>query len=202
MTVEKGRDWGETGPAPGGTVLVRSDGEARRALEAARRSGEPLPTLGLLGGDLCRTLGGRGDEERLRTGGLRATVDLGVALLDGKRHLFLAHLVVRRSWWRGPVVAVMNAQFLGRWDVAPRAHPGDGRLDILEGDLSVGDRWKARRRLPSGTHVPHPGIRQTRPTAWTTELTRPAPVWLDGERVAEAKTLAVRVEPDAVTVVV
>lgn len=202
MTVEKGRDWGEVGATPPDAVLVRSDAEARHALEAARRAGEPTPALGLLGGDLCRTLGGRGDAERLRTGATLVTVDLGVALLDGRRHLFLAHLVARRSWWRGPVVAVMNAQYLGTWDVAPRAHPSDGRLDVLEADLSLGDRWKARRRLVSGTHVPHPGIAQTRPSAWAAELARPTPIWLDGERVVDARTLAVRVEPDAVTVAV
>lgn len=202
MTVEKGRDWGEAGAAPADTVLVRSDAEARHALEAARRAGEPLPTLGLLGGDLCRTLGGRGDAERLRAGGVRVAVDLGVALLDGRRHLFLAHLLARRSWWHGPVLAVMNAQFVGPWNVAPRAHPGDGRLDILQSDLPLGDRWKARRRLASGTHVPHPGIAQTRPSAWTTELARPTPIWLDGERVTDARTLAVRLEPDAVQVLV
>lgn len=202
MTVEKGRDWGGPGPLPADAVLVRSDAEAGAALEAARRAGDPLPTLGLLGGDLCRTLGGRGDEARLREGGTRVQVDLGVALLDGRRRLFVAHLVARRSWWRGRVVAVMNAQFLGRWDVAPRAHPGDGRLDVLDGDLGLGDRWKARTRLPAGTHVPHPGIAQTRTATWTAELAGPTPVWVDGVAAGPVRTLAVRVEPDAVTVVV
>jgi hypothetical protein len=202
VTVERGRDWGGTGALPEGAVLVRSDAEARAVLEEARRAGGPLPVLGLLGGDLCRTLGGRGDEARLRAGGTRVEVDLGVALLDGRRHLFVAHLVARRSWWRGRVVAAMNAQFLGAWDAAPRAHPGDGRLDVLDGDLGPGDRWKARARLPAGTHVPHPGIAQHRVPAWTAELDRPTPVWLDGVRVGEARTLALRVEPDAVTVLV
>lgn len=204
MTVEKGRDWGEAGALPDDAVVVRSDAEARAALEAARRANDPLPVLGLLGGDLCRTLGGRGDEGRLREAGTRVQVDLGVALLDGRRHLFVAHLVARRSWWRGPLLALMNAQFLGRWDVAPRAHPGDGKLDVLEVDpgFGLGDRWKARSRLPAGTHVPHPGIAQRRVAAWTAELARTTPVWLDGEQVVEARTLAVRVEPDAITVVV
>ncbi|MGI8936637.1 MAG: hypothetical protein ACR2JF_00220 [Iamia sp.] len=202
MTIEKGRDWGSVGPAPADLVVVRSDAEARAALEAARRESEPLPPLGLLGGDLCRTLGGRGDEGRLRDAPTLATVDLGVALLDGRIHLFVAHLVLRRSWWRGRVVAVMNAQHLGDWDVAPRSHPGDGRLDLLVGDLSLADRWKAGRRLRQGTHVPHPGITQRRITAWTEELDHPTPAWLDGERVAEAGTIAVRVEPDAVQVAI
>lgn len=187
---------------PAGTVLVRSDAEAGRVLEEARRENEALPTLGLLGGDLCRTLGGRGDPTRASEAATTVTVDLGVALLDGCRHLFVAHLVARRSWWWGRVTAVMNAQFLGSWDVAPRSHPGDGRLDILDGDLSPGDRWAARRRLASGTHVPHPGIAYVRPSSWTVELARPTPVWVDGERRGEVRALAVRVEPEAVTVVV
>lgn len=201
MTVGKGRDWGTVGPPPDEIVAVRSDAAARSVLEEARRTGGTPPVIGLLGGDLCRTLGGRGDEGRLRDEPTQVTVDLGVALLDGRVHHFLSHLVLRRSWWRGRVIAVMNSQYLGRWDVAPRAHPGDGRLDILDGDLSLGDRWKARRRLPLGTHVPHPDIAQRRVSAWTVALDRPTPAWLDGQRVTEAQTIAVRLEPDAVHIV-
>ncbi len=203
MTVEKGVDWGGADPVPDDLVVVHSDAVARAAVVAARAAGDPLPALGLLGGDLARTLGGRGgDAARLRDAGTVATVDLGVAVLDGARHPFVAHLVARRSWWRGRVVAVVNAQFLGLWDVAPRAHPGDGRLDVLDGDLGLGDRWKARSRLPAGTHVPHPGIEQRRVAAWTTTFARPTPIRLDGEVVATVTELAVEIEPDALRVVV
>lgn len=203
MTIEKGRRWGAPGPLPASGVEVRSDGEARAVLEAAKRANQPLPTLGLLGGDLCRTVGGRNDAVRLRSPEAMALpTDLGSVLIDGRLHWFVAHLVVRRSWWRGPVIAVMNAQWIGAWDVAPKAHPNDGVLDVLEGDLSLGDRWKARRRLSTGTHVPHPGITQRRVAALQLELDRPTPVWLDGERVAEARTLSVRTEPDAYTCIV
>lgn len=203
MTIEKGAAWGVRGPLPGDALLVRSDGEARRALEEARRDRRAPPTLGLLGGDLCRTVGGRGDEARLRSAEATSLpVDVGTVLIDGRLHLFVAHLVVRRSWWHGPVVAVMNAEWLGRWDVAPRSHPNDGRLDVLEGDLSLDDRLKACRRLRSGTHVPHPGIAERRVTALQLDLPRATPVWLDGQRMATARTLSVRLEPDAVTCVV
>ena len=55
---------------------------------------------------------------------------------DGRRLTAVAHVVARGGgpWWRGPIVAVMNADRLGRWDVAPRAHPNDGRLDVVEVD--------------------------------------------------------------------
>ncbi|CAN5271026.1 hypothetical protein BH23ACT2_BH23ACT2_18020 [soil metagenome] len=203
MTIEKGRAWGTSGPMPPDGVEVRSDAEARAVAERARRSDEPIPPMGLLGGDLCRTVGGRGHSERLRSAdAVQLPIDLGAVLLDGRLHWFVAHLVVRQSWLWGRVVAVMNAQWIGRWDMAPRSHPNDGLLDVFDGDLSFDDRLKARHRIPSGTHVPHPGIAQRRVPALQLELDRATPVWLDGVRVGSARALSIRIEPDAFTCVV
>lgn len=203
MTIEKHRPWGAPGALATDGVLVRSDAEARAVVERHRRHQEPIPPLGLLGGDLCRTVGGRGDEHRLRSDAATTLpVDLGSVLLDGRQHWFVSHLVVRRSWWHGRVVAVMNAQWIGRWDVAPKGHPNDGMVDVLDGNLGLDDRLKVRSRLITGTHVPHPGIAQSRVAALQLELERPTPIWLDGERVGSARSLAIRVEPDALTCVV
>ncbi|MEX2659687.1 MAG: hypothetical protein WD232_08315, partial [Acidimicrobiales bacterium] len=102
MTIRKGQAWGEAKPLPGDGVVVHTDAEARRVVTEALRANRPVPPLGLVGGDLCRTLGGTGDEGRLRSE-VATTVpcDLGVALLDGRLHWFVAHLVARRGWWRG-----------------------------------------------------------------------------------------------------
>lgn len=204
MTIKRGEAWGEPGVLPDDGVVVGSDAEARRVVEAARRAGERPPALGLAGGDLCRTLGGRGDVDRLRSAAVRTPVDLGTVLVDGRLHWFVSHLVVRRSWWRGRITAVMNAEYLGRWDVAPRAHPNDGLLDVVDvgADLAVADRVKAWRRLPHGSHVPHPAIRQQRSAAVQLAFDRPMPVWLDGEQMGAATALSVRVEPDALICVV
>jgi hypothetical protein len=184
-------------------VLVRSDAEAREVVTAARRAGEPVPPLGLLAGDLCRALGGTGNEADLRsTSAMQLPVDLGAVLVDGRLHWFVAHLVARRSWWRGRLVAVMNAQHLGAWDVAPKGHPNDGHVELLDADLPLGQRWLARGRLRTGTHVPHPGITQRRVAAVQLDFERPTPVRLDGTLLGEATTLSVRVEPDALTCVV
>jgi hypothetical protein len=203
LTIRKGELWGEPGPLPEGGVVVRSDAEAREVVTAARRAGTEIPPLGLLGGDLCRTLGGTGDEGRLHSAqAMRLPVDLGAVLVDGRLHWFVAHLVAKRGWWTGRVVAVMNAQYLGRWDVAPKGHPDDGRLDVLDADLPVGQRWQARTRLVTGTHVPHPGIEERRVTAVQLELGRPTPIALDGQPIGMATTLSIRVEPDALLCVV
>ena len=204
MTISKGQAWGTSGPLPPDGVVVRTDAEARSVVERARRAGEPPPPLGLLGGDLCRTLGGRGDEARLRSvEAVRAVVDVGSVLVDGRQHWFVAHLVAHNSWWRGRVVAAMNAQWMGEWDVAPRSHPNDGALDLLTADLSLRDRLKARRRLAQGAHLPHPGITERRATATQLDFSPALGIWLDGVRLPQrARALSLRVEADALTVVV
>ena len=203
MTIRKGEPWGAPGTLPDDGIVVSSDAAARAAIEPLRRAGEPLPVLGLLGGDLCRTVAGPGDVERLHgADAMRFPVDLGSVLIDGRQHWFVAHLIARRSWWRGRVVAVMNAQWFGAWDLGPKSHPNDGLLDISDGTLSLGDRLKARRRLSTGSHVPHPDIRVRRTASEQFEFDPPLDVYLDGELVGRARTLSVRVEPDAYDIVI
>src|SRR3954452_6708224 len=113
MPISKGSPYGERGTLPADGGVVRSDAEARAVVERARAEGRPFPPLGLLGGDLCRALGGPGDEARLRSPeAVRFPVDLAEVLLDGRLPLFVAHLVARTRRW-SHVVAAMNAQFVG-----------------------------------------------------------------------------------------
>jgi len=203
MSVERGTRWGSAEPLPREGVVCRTDAEVRGHVERARRENAVIPTIGLLGGDLCKTLGGTGDETRLHgPDAMTFPIDLGSVLLDGRLHWFVAHLVARRSWWRGRVVVVMNAQWVGQWDLGPRAHPNDGLLDVSDGDLPLGQRLKARRRLATGTHIPHPSISHRRVTAFQTELRPALHVLLDGVDMGLVQNLSVRIEPDAFRVVV
>lgn len=186
---------------PDDAVWVTSDAEAADVVTAARRRGDAVPPLVLIGGDMARTLGGTGDRARLERGeGTNVTIDIGATLIDGRLNWFVAHLIARRGWWRGRVLAVCNAAFIGSWNVAPRAHPGDGRLDVVDSDLSLLDRIHARRRLRSGTHLPHPRI-STRPIeAMQFDLGPGLDVHLDHRPVGRSQTLSVRVEPAAMEV--
>jgi hypothetical protein len=207
MTIEKGEPWGSPArdlslPPP---VEVHTDAEAGEVVQRARRANDPIPPLMLLGGDLCRTVGGTGDAGHARgPDAMALPCDLGSVLLDGRQHWFVAHLVARRSWWRGRILAAMNAQFLGRYDVAPRGHPNDGAVELLDVAPSFGvvDRLRARRRLPTGTHVPHPDITVRRVRAQQETFDPPLHVWLDGVAVGEVHNLSLRVEPDALMVLV
>lgn len=203
MSVGKGEAWGFQAPLDDSGIVVASDSEARSVIEDARRSGAPIPALGLVGGDMCRTLGGTGDRGRLRsTNAVTCRVDLGSVLIDGRIHWFMSHLIARRSWWRGRIVAVMNAQWLGVMDLGPRAHPGDGLLDVSDGDIGLSDRLRARKRARTGTHIPHPQIVTSRVRAAQFEFDPALDIFLDGVPVGRAKALSVRVEPDALTLVV
>ena len=202
MTIRKGEAWGERGALPADAVIVRSDAEARAVVERARRASQPVPPLALLGGDLCRTLGGSGDEDRLRSGDAALLpVDLGSVLVDGRLHWFVAHLVARKGWWRGRIYAAMNAQYLGRWDVAPRGHPNDALLDTFDVTMTVGERLKARSRLAAGAHVPHPAIKERHVSAAQVDVAG-LDIWLDGRKLGPARALSIRIEPDALLCVV
>jgi hypothetical protein len=203
MPVRRGEGWGAPGPLPAGAPVARSDAEARAIVEAARRAGAPVPAIGLLGGDLARTLGAAGDEVRLTSDrAVTLPVDIGAVLVDGRLHWFVAHLVARRRLWQGPFAVAMNAEWCGPLSLGPRSHPGDGLLDVTIGSLSWGDRLKARRRARTGDHLPHPDLRTERTAATQLAFDRPVDVWLDGERIGSARTLSIRVEDAALPAVV
>jgi diacylglycerol kinase family enzyme len=96
----------------------------------------------------------------------------------------------------------MNAQWRGGWNLGPRAHPNDGLLDTFEARLAVGDLAKVRRRLATGSHLPHPRIQERRTASVQFHLASPLPVWVDGQEVDQGRDLVFRVEPDALRVVV
>ena len=215
-----GADYGAVGEIPSEAVAADSDAAAGRIVAEARRANRAIPSVMLTGGDLARTLGvatgggaartpeaaaGRGagtsrsDKPRGSTG-VQVEVDVGAALVDGRLHWFVAHLVARRSWWRGRLLVAANASFIGRWNAAPRSHPGDGRLDVFDADPPLMVRLAARRRLPSGTHVPHPRITQRRIAASQYDLDPDLDVYLDGVRLDRARTLSLRVEAGALEV--
>jgi hypothetical protein len=202
VSLPRFEDWGHPGRLAPDAPVAASDAQLRALVEASRRAGAPRLQVGLLGGDLCRTLGGRGDERRLHSDeAIEYPVDVGAVLVDGRLHRFVAHLVARRRGWRGPFLVAMNADRLGPLVLGPKAHPGDGLLDVTQGQLPLGDRLRARRRARSADHLPHPGLRTDRVAALQAGFDHAVDVWLDGERVGTARSLSIRVEPGALAVV-
>lgn len=199
-----GVDWGVEGDFPPDARTANTDAAAGRIVAEARRANRAIPPVVLTGGDLARTLGvspvSDASPQPGTATGIRIPADVGAALVDGRLHWFVAHLVARRSWWRGRLLVAANASFIGGWNAAPRSHPGDGRLDVFDADPPLAVRLAARRRLPSGSHVPHPQITQRRITAAQYDLDPALDIYLDGVRLGRARTLSLRVEAGALDV--
>ncbi|MFN7148118.1 MAG: hypothetical protein ACK4V6_01425 [Microthrixaceae bacterium] len=209
MTIRKGQDWGGPGALSSDAAVLDTDRAAALLLQAALDAGQPLPELGLIGGDLHRSLGSpRHCAQDLYDGvGMRLPIDVGtVRLDDGAPQVFVAHLVAtaRRgaALWSSRTLVVMNATFRGELDLGPRAHPNDGRLDVTDGVLPLQERRRGRSRARTGSHLPHPALRERRVRELTVTADDRWYVWLDDELVGDARTLEVACVPDATAVVV
>ena len=150
MTIRKGEAWGSPGRLAPDAPRADSDAEAAALVAAGARE------LRITGGDLARTLGVN-ERTLSRDEQMLLPIDvLQVEFADGSHRLAVAHVVYSRGG--RPRWVAMNAAFVGTWNIAPRAHPGDGKVDLVTFDLGAVDWFKARSRLPTGTHVPHPQI--------------------------------------------
>lgn len=194
MVIERNSEWGSPGRL-GPDADVAADDAAARALLAAGTA-----TMRLADGDLARTLGVAGRLDRELTGVL-LPVDAIEVELDGRDvAMAVAHVVVGRPWGLRGFVAVMNAAYLGDANLAPRAHPGDGKFDVVEVALGWRDLLRARRRATTGTHVPHPGIDIRRSASWSHDFGRPTVVTIDGLRAGTARNVRCHLRSEALTI--
>ena len=206
MTIGKGGAWGREVERPADLVVARNDADLAARLQHGRADATAAP-VAVSSGDLARTLGSAPVDGRRTLNEL--PIDLVAVRLDGVEApvYACAHVVIRPPWWRGgwlrgSTVVVMNAEFIGRWDVAPRGHPNDGRVEVFEvdGRFGVRQRLAARRRARTATHVPHPLIRtrSVRSADWS--FASPMSVVVDGVRAGTARDVAVAVVADAAVV--
>lgn len=204
MTIKPRSPWGREVDRPDELVVVDSDAAI---VDELAGSGGQHALVAIGGGDLARTLGNPPITGRSTLNEL--PIDLMRIRLDERPDTFTAcaHLVARSpwyrgGWWRGPLLMVMNAEYHGHWDVAPRGHPNDGRVEmfLVDGGFGVRERLAARRRLPMGTHVPHPSISTRSVRSGTWEFPSPRAVFADGRSLGLASAIEVVVAADAATV--
>ncbi len=204
MTIKKGQQWGERVERPHDLAAMTTDADL------ARREASDGP-VGVAGGDIFRSVGSPGP----RSESMCLPIDRLHVSFDDDAAVAVAHVVARQqhrwfgrgcgwwSWWHGHVLAICNSDYVGQWNVAPRAHPNDGRFDVVEVvQMTVRARWAARQRLAQGTHVPHPAITVRTATGDTWEFARPMRIWIDGVDRGTCKRLTVTIEPDALSIIV
>lgn len=196
--IRKGEVWGRPVDLDGTGPEAGSDAEVARLLS------RPLDSpVVLRGGDLYHSLGGRASSPVDLDGPVMALpIDLVAVRVDGVDRVAAAHVVARRRWWSGEFAVAMNGTHLGEWNLGPKAHPNDGLIDVTTGRLDVRDRWEARRRAHTGTHLPHPALSTSRVTSTVWTFDRPTPVYVDGVAVGSARRVELEVQPDRGSVVV
>lgn len=203
MTIGPGTEWSVPGILPTDAPTFATDAALSDFVHRGRLSGGSLPLVGLTGGTLWDTIGGTSVVGRLRTDQARHyPVDVVRADIDGHPRWFVGSLVARTRRWRD-VVAVMNTPWLRGLRLGHRSHPGDALLDILEGaGLTLDDLRRIVPRARHGAHLPHPKLRETRIAEASWEFDRTRRLMIDGRSAGRVLRLNVRVEPDAITVVV
>jgi len=210
MTIRPGQEWGSPAPEPpdrdvsGGDadlaealadappgVLVRyrpaESSDLARAVGLAPAAGEFAVTL-----DLLRAAGGLAVNavvlgvapDRLRWWHRRVAVEVTV---DG-RPAFAG---------RASTVAVLNGQYLRGADLSPRGHPGDGSAEVQVYALALSQRGGMRRRLHTGSHLPHPDIATRRAKRVAVRFSRPVLMEVDGRPVGRTASLELEVVPAA-----
>jgi len=105
-----------------------------------------------------------------------------------------------RRFHAGPAttVVIANGQFIDGLDVSPRGHPGDGRLEVQVYALRPGERGGMRRRLATGSHLPHPRIRTGSGRRIRVRVTGGVwPLRVDGRTAGRAGTIEVEVRSPA-----
>jgi hypothetical protein len=194
MTIEKGAAWGVPGTAPHDLVVAADEAALARAVgsgvrHAALRDGDVLRALGLT------------DATPPHAGGpaLLLPCDAMRVRLDDRAPLTAVSTIIVGRRFRERVLASAGG-FLGVLNVAPRAHPNDGLLDVLVIAPRTGARQllAVRRRMRLGDHLPHPALTMCRAAAHEFSFADgPQRVVIDGRQHGRARRVRIDVLPDA-----
>lgn len=193
--ITPGQEWERRNNASA-EATVTSDRELAAAMGGA---------VVLRGGDVHRALGapmGVPSDTTVAIDLIDVRVE-GVSIAVAASYVLIGRAPHRIGRLVGAWHVLTNAGFIGRYELAPRAHPGDGAADLFSVDssMSLRQRVGAARRSRLGAHLPHPALRVRRVHDYVHDLQRGERVWVDGRRVAgRIASLQLRVVPGAVHV--
>lgn len=212
MTIEKGKEWGHRARRPSTVVFAKDDVD----LISQWQNNSSAPFV-ILGGDLHTSLGRplwntNSDTENASAQFLPVDILKVDVISDNASSshdvitMYALSSVQIGSWLsRERLVCVSNCGFIGDYNIAPRAHPNDGEMDVVTINASIDwrQRLQARARARLGNHVPHPQIAMERGVehSWTKESPRER-LSVDGIEVKRWSSVHVSVIADACTVVV
>lgn len=204
MTIRKGEQWGSRIPTPSRIRHVSSDAEI------AQCSPEDFIAVG--GGDIYTTLGSpsfvsESDECTLLP---MDALQVKILLSDASDKSCTAASCIEVGSLISPLkfgryICVTNGGIVSGRNFAPRAHPNDGRLDIMQiaEAMSFRDRLTAKKKALTGTHVPHPSISLRQEETFSAKRSgEREKLRIDGVTVANWIEVSVSIVPDYWQIVV
>ena len=191
--------FGVRGPVPDDSVFATDDHSVAELVIAGVRN------VLLEGGDLGRSLGiNAPPPERGGQCVLCAVdvIDIRAISAAGDDRRFVAASTLSFGRWGSGVDFITSTGFLDGLEICPRSHPGDGMLDRLAvaPGLSFRRRVAIRRRMRSGSHLPHPALSVFRSTAFI--LRGPRKLTVDGVPRGVFTELQCNVRPSALVIAI
>ena len=194
MTIRKGEDWGSQTTMPNNCIVVADDASAARL--------QPQQTFYVSDGDLHEALGKPRQPvvgqscHLLAVDAMRYTIQFSNG--EDLTALAISSITIGRPH-RGSFVVLSNTGFYKSRHLLPRAHPNDGKIDML----SLRDSMTFRQRLlfhqksKISAHLPHPDIRVERVETFTSTRTNAKePLTIDGNRFHNWSSISVSIQPD------
>jgi len=205
MTISKHLEWGREILKPEDLVICQDDAAASRLLTGLISESKHFPIIAIKSSKLARALGTNGAQ--LDSKSMRALpfdlikINFTNSSNEKVMVITIGYALLRNSWWRGEITAVLNTSFIGDWDCAPRSHPNDGKFDVVTvgSQMRPMQRLIASRRLRLGTHLPHPQISTHQATSLELSSNALPNLFVDGQRFAKVSQISFTLLPDAVT---
>ncbi|MFM8249172.1 MAG: hypothetical protein ACKOPL_07765 [Acidimicrobiaceae bacterium] len=205
MTIRKGQEWGHFENRPDDLQVVADDFAAGDLITSQALNPESAMNLTIEKSGLSRALGIknalRRNYQMLCTKFDVIEVNYTPADSDAvARRCFIGNAFIYQQLVFGRTIAILNSSFVGDRDWAPKAHPNDGKFDVvdLDGSISIRQRLTALKLMKSGSHLPHPKIRYSQVPEFEFLSERSASLSIEGIRIGAVRHCVFKVLPDAV----
>lgn len=192
--ITRGEQWGVQTRRTQADVMINGDRELA--------SSSPDHRLIVRDGDIAHCLG---DPPTPDIGAICTEVAIDalritITLHDGDTFTQIASSHVKiGNWFRGRLICVTNAGFIGPKNVSPRAHPNDGFFDVMSllPSMRLQQRFRARQKSILGTHTPHPMVETSRArTIEFSSLSHSESLLIDGRRVRSWSSIHIEIVAD------
>ncbi|MSO58791.1 MAG: hypothetical protein EXQ63_00505 [Ilumatobacteraceae bacterium] len=206
MTIKKNFEWGTEIPECPPCQMVASDYDMARHLDIKGSSLFVLEGGSLfdaLGSPRAPTIGGSARILPIDVIAVVATYLNSQSSFTSVNDVLIRNSWRRGGWLRGPVLVVTNTGMRRGRQIASRAHPNDGHLDVLSvATMNARQRLFGWSKAKLGNHLPHPKILVSRSTHLDLAVSAEQVVVIDGRRLDQVRRITLTIVPDACHVLI